>query len=151
MKIDIPYGKEKIVLEIPERNIQDVIKAGEVLSDRCEKDIIKNALSGPIGSPTLKDMARGKTSAAILVSDITRPCPSYKFLPYLIEELESGGVVPSKIKVILGLGIHRCHTEEEKRKLVGDAVFEKVKVIDSDPQKAKYIGKTSAGTSSGSL
>lgn len=146
MKIDIPYGKEKIRLEIPDKNLQDVIYGGEALSDRSEKDIIEKTLLNPLSSHTLKDMAVGKTSPVILASDITRPCPSYKFLPYLIKELESGGIKPSNIKIILGLGIHRGHTEKEKRKLVGDAIFEKVKVMDSDPQKAKYIGKTSAGT-----
>ena len=79
-------------------------------------------------------------------SDITRPCPSYRFLPRLVDELNKGGIKNSDIKIILGLGIHRSHTEKEKTKLVGDYIFENIKVVDSDPLIAKLIGKTSAGT-----
>ena len=67
-------------------------------------------------------------------------------MPQLIEELTSGGIPLSNIKVILGLGIHRGHTEQEKRKLVGDYIFENIEVKDSDTSKAELIGKTSAGT-----
>jgi len=56
----------------------------------------------------------------VLVSDITRPCPSYKFLSYIVGELKAGGI--SNIKVIFGVGIHRKHTKSEKIKLVGDYV-----------------------------
>jgi nickel-dependent lactate racemase len=146
MKIDVPYGKEKLILDIPEENIQDIIHGKEAASHRREEDIIEEALLNPIHSLPLKEMAKGKTSACVLASDITRPSPSYKFLPYIIDELLSGGIEISNIKVILGLGIHRGHTEQEKRKLVGDQIFEKVKVLDSDPQKVKFLGYTDAGT-----
>lgn len=146
MRIVIPYGKEKIKLEIPERNVQDIIQGVKTASGKSEKDVIKEALSNPISSPSLKEIASGKASACILASDITRPSPSYKFLPYIVEELVLGGMDKSNIKVILGLGIHRGHTEQEKRKLVGDQIFEKVTVMDSDPRRAKFVGKTSAGT-----
>jgi len=146
MKISVPYGKEKIKLDIPDKNILDIVQGEKTVSCISEKEIILDALSHPIGAPALSEMARGRTSACILASDITRPCPSYKFLPYIVDELTSGGISPSNIKVILGLGIHRRHTEKEKIKLVGDHIYENLKVIDSDPSKAKLIGKTSAGT-----
>jgi len=80
----------------------------------------------------------------ILVSDITRPCPSYKFLPKIIDELKAGGI--SNIKVVFGMGIHRKHTESEKIKLAGDYVYKNARLIDSDPFRCKLIGKTSYGT-----
>jgi len=146
MKINIPYGKKIIDIDIPEKNISDIVSGDNKVIKKDEKDIISRALAGPISSPLLSEIARAKSSACILVSDITRPCPSYRFLPYLVEELTKGGISLLNIKIILGLGIHRGHTEEEKRKLVGDDIFENIKVIDSDPKKAKFIGKTMAGT-----
>ena len=146
MEIIFPYGKEKIKLNIPEQNILDIIRGKDSVKVADEKEVITRALLHPIASDTLSKIASGKSSACILASDITRPCPSYKFLPYIIDGLTSGGISPSNIKVILGLGIHRGHTEEEKRKLVGDHIFENIKVMDSDPSKAKLIGKTSFGT-----
>ena len=146
MKISIPYGKDKTILDIPEDNILDIVQGGDSFSGKDEKEVISRAIADPIGSDLLSEIARGKTSACILVSDITRPSPSYKFLPQLIEELNSAGIPLSNIKVILGLGIHRPHTDKEKAKLVGDYIFENIRVIDSDPKKAKIIGKTSSGT-----
>jgi len=144
MKIDIPYGKEKIELNIPKGNIQDIIQGGGTGWSADEKQIIEEALENPIGSPRLSKLAEEKSSAAILASDITRPCPSYKFLPYLINELRQCGI--GEITIILGLGIHRPHTHEEKIKLAGQYAVENAAVIDSDPQRCKLIGTTSRGT-----
>jgi len=144
MKIDIPYGKEKIELNIPQENIQDIIQGGGTGWIADEKQIIEEALENPIGSPRLSKLVEEKSSAAILASDITRPCPSYKFLPYLINELRQCGI--GEITIILGLGIHRPHTHEEKIKLAGQYAVENAAVIDSDPQRCKLIGTTSRGT-----
>lgn len=146
MRINIPYGRDSIGLDVPEKNLQDIIRGGHVTSDRKEKEIITEALSRPTGSGKLRETARGKKSACILASDITRPCPSYRFLPFIVGELVSGGIRAADIKVILGLGIHRGHTEDEKRKLVGEDIYEKIKVLDSDPGRARFIGNTAAGT-----
>ncbi len=145
MKLDIPYGDGEVTLRIPDKNLLHVIEDSGVGSSRDEKDIILDALSHPIHSPGLAELAQGKKSAVLLVSDYTRPCPSYKFLPYLVDSLEEGGIVD--LKVIFGLGIHRKHTEEEKRRLVGDDVCRRVRrLVDLDDQKCRLIGTTTAGT-----
>ena len=108
--------------------------------------MISKALANPIESLHLSEIAQGKKSAVILASDITRPCPSYKFLPQLVEELVSGGIALKDIKVVLGLGIHRSHTEKEIKNIVGDSIYGNIKVIDSDPSRAKLIGRSSKGT-----
>jgi len=147
MNIDIAYGKESIELNIPESNIGDIISADKN-SPSCpdENTVIAQALNSPISSGKLSIIANGKKSAVILASDITRPCPSYKFLPKLIEELNKAGIENKNIKIILGLGIHRNHSEDEKRKLVGNYIYENIKVIDSDAKDTKLIGHTSYGT-----
>ncbi len=146
MKIKIPYGRGQISLDIPDRNVLDIV-SGETDSFKPDEErIINKSLKNPIGSKSLSEIARGKKSACIIASDITRPCPSYKFLPMLIEELNKGGIGNIDIKVVLALGIHRWHTEGEKRKLVGDYVYRNVKVVDSNGKKAKLIGHTSKGT-----
>lgn len=147
MKIDILYGKEKIALEIPDKNIQDIIRGGENRSFSLDENtIIKQALNNPIKSAMLHEIARGKKSVGIIASDITRLCPSYKFLPQLVEELNKGGIENQNIKILLGLGIHRKHTDDEKRKLVGDYIYEHIKIEDSDISITQLIGYTAVGT-----
>jgi len=146
MKIKIPYGKDSIEINIPDKNVQDIISVEPGNQDLNENKTIARALETPINSDRLSGLARGKKSASIVASDITRPCPSYKFLPRLVEELNKGGIENKNITVILGLGIHRGHTEEEKRKLVGDYIYDSIETIDSDVSDAKLIGWTSHGT-----
>jgi nickel-dependent lactate racemase len=145
LRIRIPYGKTAKYLEIPDRNLTGIISDSVWRQRRSdEKIVIKKAMANPVGSGRITEISRGKKSACILVSDITRPCPSFKFLPYMIDELNSAGI--NNIKVVFSLGIHRKQTEDEKIKLVGKYAAEKAKLIDSDTSRCRLIGHTSRGT-----
>jgi lactate racemase len=145
MNFEIPYGKEKINVSIPDKNIIE-LKCAENIAGKpgTEIDIIKDALGGCISSKKLSKEAYHKENACILVSDITRPCPSYKFLPFIIEELKKAEV--KKIKVIFGLGIHRPHTYEEQVKLAGPEAAAQCQLVDFDKNRCRLIGTTSFGT-----
>jgi nickel-dependent lactate racemase len=41
---------------------------------------------------------------------------------------------------LTGLGIHRYHTKDEKKKLVGDSVYNNIATTDSDFNYVKLIG-----------
>jgi nickel-dependent lactate racemase len=145
-RVDIPFGKKNIALNIPDKNILDII-SGESTSLVLDEDrIIADALENPINSRKLREIASGKKSACIIASDITRPCPSYKFLPLLVDELREGRIEDKDMLVTLGLGIHRGHSDDEKRRLVGDYIYNNIETIDSDTSKSKLIGHTSKGT-----
>ena len=145
MDIEIPYGKTMIYLDIPDKDLIEIISettAGPVNYD--ETFHIKEALKNPVDTGRIVDIAGDKRSACILVSDITRPCPSFKFIPYIIDELNSGGI--RDIKIVFGLGIHRKQKEEEKIGLVGEYAAEKAELMDSDISRCRSIGHTSSGT-----
>jgi nickel-dependent lactate racemase len=146
IRVDIPFGEKNIVLNVPDKNILDII-SGESTNLVLDEDrIIAEALKNPINSRKLREIASGKKSACIIASDITRPCPSYKFLPLLVDELREGGIEDKDMLVVLGLGIHRGHSDDEKRRLVGDYIYDNIETIDSDTSKSKLIGHTSKGT-----
>ena len=146
MHFSIPYAKQNIEIEVPDENVISFIfkqnKKKVMVLD--ENKIIREAIDNPVKTQKLSSLAYHKKNACILVSDITRPCPSYKFLPYIIDELKKAAV--SDIKVLFGLGIHRKHTLDEKIKLVGGYVAENVKLIDFDIGDTVLIGKTSFNT-----
>lgn len=144
MQVGIPYGKDCIKLNINDSNVLDVIKSKDIKKSFDENKIIFKALSSPVGSKKLSELARDKNNSCILVSDITRPCPSYKFLPYILNELKTGGV--KEITVIFGLGIHRKHSQEERIKLVGHYVAGNASLLDFEADKCKFVGKTKYGT-----
>ncbi|MCL5071729.1 MAG: nickel-dependent lactate racemase, partial [Actinobacteria bacterium] len=145
MNFEIPYGKHLISLSIPGSNIINFKCRDNKKSDfKEEQDLIISALENPVSSQNLAGLAYGKKDVCILVSDITRPCPSYKFLPYLVKELKDADV--RSIKIVFGLGIHRSHTQEEQIKLVGAKTAEECKLMDFDKNKCSSIGSTSYGT-----
>jgi nickel-dependent lactate racemase len=110
--------------------------------------VLEAALAEPIGSPPLAELARGRTSAVILVSDNTRLCPSHLFLPLLLRELERGGINRANVTIVVALGAHRKMTEEELAALVGEEVYRSVRVVNHSalPEDCERVGTTPRGT-----
>jgi len=144
MNLKIPYNKDVFHIVISDKNLIGFKSRNFILKQDNEEKIILGALSNPVNSASLYEMAKGKKSACILASDITRPCPSYKFLPYLIEELKRADV--DEIKIVFGLGIHRKHTRNEMKKLAGTYAADNCRLIDFDSKRCKFVGRTSFGT-----
>jgi nickel-dependent lactate racemase len=144
MNLEIPYNKGVLSIIIPDKNLIGFKSRDFILREDSEEQIILGALSNPIDSPSLYEMVKGRSNVCLLVSDITRPCPSYKFLPYLIDELKKADV--NDIKIVFGLGIHRKHTEEEKKKLAGEYAADNCRLIDFEPKRCKFVGRTSYET-----
>lgn len=91
--------------------------------------LVAEALSEPIGSPSLEQLAVGGRSACILVCDVMRPVPNHLFLRPVIERLLRAGLVSKKITVLIATGLHRPNEGEELAELIGDRwVLERVSV-----------------------
>lgn len=142
----IGYGSGTRTFYLDEKNLAMEMKAWEPEENVNEIEEVCRALREPIGKPRLGDIVIPGDKVCIITSDITRPCPSAKILPPLIEELETAGIRPEDITVVFALGSHRRHTEDEKRRLVGDEVYQKVHTADSDPEDTVCLGVTSYGT-----
>ena len=147
--VQLKYGKEKMVLEIPDENLVGILEANPLDSEGQETDElgeIRRAIEHPIGAPRLSELVKADQKIVIMASDITRPAPSYKMLPPLLDELSQVGVQDKDIKIIFGMGIHRRHSEEEKRRLVGDEVYERILCVDSNEEEYIHLGSTRHGT-----
>ncbi|MDY6966452.1 MAG: nickel-dependent lactate racemase [Halobacteriota archaeon] len=143
--MELRYGKSCLNVNIPEKNLMGVVKPRELPKLGDKKAAILKALRDPIGSKRLCEMVESGDKVVIIASDITRPSPSSKLLPPLLDELNSGGVSDEDIIVIFALGIHRGHTVEEQKKLVGDDVYNRVRCIDHDVNNCVTVGKTEKG------
>ena len=96
--------------------------------------------------PVLSKMLKGSEKVAILVSDISRPCPSHLFLPTLLEELSTAGIRNEQILIVFGLGNHRTQTPDEMKYLVGENVFKHYECIDPNRDDCSFLGTTTEGT-----
>ncbi|AYK15748.1 MAG: nickel-dependent lactate racemase [Methanosarcina flavescens] len=145
-KIPLSFGSTGVEFEIPERNLASVILPLEPEIKEDPFSLVKKALENPIKSKRLSEIVNPDSRIAIIVSDVTRPTPTEKILPPLLEELYLGGAKDENITIIFALGLHRLQTEEECRQLVGEEIFEKIRCIQHDRKRCRYLGETSFGT-----
>jgi len=140
------FGKGVKEFNINDSNVLMELRQNNVKIELTGEEEVRRALDNPIGSKKLSEIVKPGEKTVIITSDITRPMPSKVVLPPVIEELMKAGLGYEDITVVFALGSHRKHTEEEKRYLVGDEIYEKIKCIDSDPSDCVHLGTTSYGT-----
>jgi len=148
MRIQLKYGRETLDVSIPLKNVISILKPTN-LPAIDETNAIKTALIKPLGCQRLTNLVSKGMKIALLVSDVTRPCPSYKILPYLIDELNKAGVENSDITIFFANGMHRKQTVEEMAKLVGSEILRRIKAVNHDSKdksNLEYVGKTRRGT-----
>ncbi|MCS7461285.1 nickel-dependent lactate racemase [Paenibacillus doosanensis] len=126
MKAYLQYGRGQLQVEVPDTaTVIEPVHLGR-LPD--EKEAVLNALRQPIGAVRpLRDMVKRTDKVVIVISDITRPTPNHKLVPWLLEELAH---VPAEQFVIInGTGTHRDQTREEFVRMLGEDVVRRVRVI----------------------
>lgn len=97
-----------------------------------EAAAIQHALGHPIGSPRLEEIVRPGESVAIVVNDVTRLVRSDLFLPVLLGALNRAGIPDRDIFIVFALGTHRKQTPQEQRRIVGEEVFRRIRLLDHD-------------------
>src|SRR5665648_864082 len=145
MKVSLNYGYDSTTLDIPDKNYTGTLNPKDTREIEDPINEVRRALANPIGNEKLKELASPQDKVIILVSDISRPCPSNILLPPILEELKEAGVSKDQITIVFGLGVHRKHTEEEKKKLVGENIYNQIKCIDHDINNCVKIGTTKRG------
>jgi lactate racemase len=127
MKTTLLYGNDGLELNLPDNAYLVEPKNLPGLED--DKEAVMNALKKPIGSAPLKEIVKSTDTVAIVISDITRPTPNHKLVPWLIEELDH---VPHENFVIInGTGTHRDQTQEEFVQMLGEWVVDNIRIINN--------------------
>ena len=146
MEFALGFGSCTQKLNVPDENLVCVLLPNTVSQGLTGEAEVSRALEFPIGTPRIGQIVRPGETVAIVTSDITRPLPSYKILPLLLDELLNAGIRRQDITVVFGLGSHRKQTAEEQKKLVGEQVYAQIKCIDGDDSDCVHYGYTSRGT-----
>jgi len=144
--VELPYGQQAFTVQVPSANLLGVIHPKSQPAAADEATLIAQAMAQPIGSKPLRQLVRKGQKVAIVTSDLTRPCPSDKLLPYVLDELSGAGVADEDIFIVLGLGLHRPMTEEEMRLAVTPQIQSRIRVVNHDVHDTLFLGSTSFGT-----
>lgn len=107
---------------------------------------IRNAFADPIGAPALRNIAKGRKNAAIVIDDISRPTPAYRILPHVLEELEAGGIDEDNIIVIVATGAHRAFRREDWVRKIGKELTDRLDIRSHNPtENLEFYGTSSQG------
>ena len=146
MKYSIPYGTGAQTLETndPALVLESKIQSLEACAD--EDKAVLAAMAAPIGSPTLRQLAQGKQTAVVIISDHTRPVPSRCIIPHMLAELREGN--PSiDITLLVATGCHRGTTPQELEQKLGREIVEKEHIVvhDCDQSPLTELGVLPSG------
>lgn len=128
--LGIPYGRGRMTLNVPGERLRAVLEpAGDASrSGESESAIVRRALDHPIGSPRLRELARGKRRVLLITSDHTRPVPSRVTMPLLLDEIRAGSP-GADIRILLATGFHRPTTPDEMDDKFGPAIARRERII----------------------
>ena len=147
--ISIPYYTSTLDLHVDEANLKAVVtaKMHEYKAGKTEVELVHEALEHPIASPRLRDLAKGKQKVVLVTSDHTRAVPSKITLPILLDEIRQGNP-DADITILIATGLHRPTTEEEQRRMFGDAIVDHEKIAINnafDPDQFVHMGVLPSG------
>jgi lactate racemase len=149
MRMDLAFGKTGLATTLPEGFRYRVLEARSALPLASPAGAIEAALDAPVASPPLSELARGKSTAAISVCDITRPAPNRQTLPPLLERLERAGIRRDAITILIATGLHRPATAAEIREIVGESIAGAYRIVNHNARELaehRALGPTASGT-----
>ncbi len=139
MQAGLLYGEQIVSLELPDRVTLLDMKPAEPLPDQTSA--VQEALANPIESPPLTELARGRKSACIVISDITRPVPNKIILPPLLKTLEESGIGRKDITILIATGMHRPNQGDELESMIGREIMDHFTIVNHYCQKPEGYRK----------
>ena len=147
-QVDLAYGTGAFNFEYDESRF-DLLEPVKTVSRPMADIEINDAIDSPIGSRSIDDLVGNGDTVLIVVSDATRATASAQIINLIVRRIIAAGVAPGGIGIIFATGIHRPTTVEEKRMLLGQFIFQRIRSFDHDALDASQLvnlGVTVSGT-----
>jgi nickel-dependent lactate racemase len=144
MKVRLAYGAGGLEVELPDDRTTVVEPAYHAGADD-ELAVLREALTNPVAGPPLRELAKPGMKVAISICDGTRAQPREKMIPAVLDEL---GVPDEDVVILVATGTHRGNTDAEIRGMLGDAIADRIEVVNHDardPSTLTYLGEHGKG------
>lgn len=141
------YGDEEMELNFPESwDVKECRMAGHDVPP-LDDALLCEALQKPMGTKPLREMAKGKKQVVILFDDLTRPAPTWKILPYVLDELHGAGIMVDQIRFVTAYANHAAMSQEDFVKKLGKDVVRHYHIYNHNTYEHHVeVGKTTRGT-----
>jgi nickel-dependent lactate racemase len=148
MRAALAYGRGELAVEIPGSAEAVVLEKRPVAPLADPEAALRAGLAAPIAAPPLRELARGRRDAVIVVSDRTRPVPNALLLPPLLDALREGGLPAGAVTLLVATGLHRPCTPAELQQMLGAELARSLRIVQHDARDAAAhvdLGRTSGG------
>ncbi|MSS73492.1 MAG: nickel-dependent lactate racemase [Candidatus Latescibacteria bacterium] len=148
MRIQLDYGKDGLPIDLPDSLHIDVLNLSCPPPLPDATSAVEQSLNHPITSPPLADLAKGRRSACIVISDITRPVPNGVILPPMLRTLEACGIPRDRITILVGTGLHRPNEGDELVEMLGPEIAQRYRIVNHRARERDthaYLGQTASG------
>ena len=112
MRVEIPYLRDSVPVELPEGSL--VVEPNDVEAAADPAGLVREAVERPLGAEPLSDFLGAGGKVLVIVNDATRPTPTRTVLDAIGDSLDRPGV-----SFIVATGAHRAPTEDEYRQILG--------------------------------
>lgn len=137
------YGPRDLELRLPESWSINTCYMNGYARPELKPEDIRAALSNPIGTSPLRDLAVGKKEVAIVFDDMTRSTRTAKIVPAVLQCLADAGIPDDNIRFICGLGMHGALDRFDFEKKLGQDVVSRYRVYNHNPfGNCVYVGTT---------
>src|SRR5262245_11613008 len=148
MKIRLDYGQTGLDIDLPPERLVGPLAIKDAPPLANPEEAIAAALANPIGTPSLAGLARGRTSACIVICDITRPVPNRALLTPMLKILEGQGIERDEILILVATGLHRPNQGKELEEMVGPDIVKHYRIENHFGKKLsdhEFLGTTPNG------
>lgn len=145
MRIKLSYGREGLEVDLP-ADRTTVIEPHYLPGLPDETEALRTALRNPAGRPPLRELAGRSQRLTVSVCDVTRPIPTSRILPVVLEELEH--VPREQIAILVAAGTHRPNTPDELDRMLGPEIARGYRVVNHsafDEAQLRRVGETPNG------
>jgi nickel-dependent lactate racemase len=145
--MEMPCGRGKVALPLPSGWTAEMLRPQAVPPAADPVGEVARSLENPVGRIDL-DRFRSVKSAAIAVSDETRPVPHSLILPILLKKLEAIGVPRSSIQILIASVLHPPLPSSRFPNILPAEILRDHPVCAHDAKAADllFLGQTSRGT-----
>lgn len=142
MRVHLQYGRDGLDVDLPGHDVT-VVAPRYVPGLADEYAAFRAAIESPIASPTLSELVGSRDRVAIVIPDITRPLPTDRLLPWLLQTIAH--VPDTQIVIINGTGSHRANTPSELATMVGPAILSRYRVVNHDSHDPSTLASAGVG------
>ena len=148
MRVRLEYGRTGLEVDLPDRPGMRTLAYKDAKPLPDPEAALGAVLENPTGTAPLAELAKGRTSACIVICDVTRPVPNEMMLRPMLATLEASGIPRDKITILIATGLHRPNEGDELIEVVGEYIASNYRIENHHGQMLEehtYLGDSPRG------